>query len=68
MYMILELLNVVGIIAFTISGSLKGTNKGLDIFGVTILGVVTSYAGGILADILLGIYPPDILKEWNYIY
>ncbi|ACP56048.1 trimeric intracellular cation channel family protein [Saccharolobus islandicus] len=67
MYMILELLNVVGIIAFTISGSLKGTNKGLDIFGVTILGVVTSYAGGILADILLGIYPPDILKEWNYL-
>ncbi len=65
--MILELLNVVGIIAFTISGSLKGTNKGLDIFGVTILGVVTSYAGGILADILLGIYPPDILKEWNYL-
>ncbi|WP_016730972.1 trimeric intracellular cation channel family protein [Saccharolobus islandicus] len=67
MYMILELLNVVGIIAFTISGSLKGTNKGLDIFGVTILGVVTSYAGGVLADILLGIYPPDILKEWNYL-
>ncbi|WP_409348565.1 TRIC cation channel family protein, partial [Saccharolobus islandicus] len=30
MYMTLELLNVVGIIAFTISGSLKGTNKGLD--------------------------------------
>ncbi|QXJ27372.1 Uncharacterized protein J5U23_00239 [Saccharolobus shibatae B12] len=67
MYMILELLNVVGIIAFTISGSLKGTNKGLDLFGVIIVGVVTSYAGGIIADILLGIYPPQILKEWNYL-
>ncbi|QGA55537.1 trimeric intracellular cation channel family protein [Sulfolobus sp. E5-1-F] len=67
MYMILELLNVIGIIAFTISGSLKGTSKGLDIFGVATLGVITSYAGGIIADILLGIYPPQILKEWNYL-
>nr|5H35_C Chain C, Membrane protein TRIC [Saccharolobus solfataricus]5H35_D Chain D, Membrane protein TRIC [Saccharolobus solfataricus]5H35_E Chain E, Membrane protein TRIC [Saccharolobus solfataricus] len=67
MYMILELLNIIGIIAFTISGSLKGTNKGLDIFGVVTLGVITSYAGGIIADILLGIYPPQILKELNYL-
>ncbi|WP_338599406.1 trimeric intracellular cation channel family protein [Sulfolobus tengchongensis] len=65
--MILELLNVIGIIAFTISGSLKGINRGLDIFGVTVLGVITSYAGGIIADILLGIYPPEILTEWNYL-
>ncbi|MEM0363931.1 MAG: TRIC cation channel family protein, partial [Sulfolobaceae archaeon] len=59
--MILEILNIIGIIAFTISGALKGITKGLDIFGVIVLGMVTSYAGGIIADILLGIYPPQIL-------
>ncbi|MEM3226531.1 MAG: trimeric intracellular cation channel family protein [Saccharolobus sp.] len=65
--MILEILNIIGIIAFTISGALKGITKGLDIFGVIVLGMVTSYAGGIIADILLGIYPPQILKELNFL-
>ncbi|BDC00182.1 trimeric intracellular cation channel family protein [Saccharolobus caldissimus] len=65
--MILEILNIIGVIAFTISGSLKGINKGLDLFGVIILGMITSYAGGIIADILLGIFPPKILTEWNFL-
>jgi len=65
--MILEILNIIGVIAFTVSGSLKGINKGLDLFGVIILGMITSYAGGIIADILLGIFPPKILTEWNFL-
>lgn len=65
--MILEILNIIGVIAFTVSGSLKGINKGLDLFGVIVLGIITSYAGGIIADILLGIFPPKILTEWNFL-
>lgn len=60
---VLELLNYIGIVSFSASGALKGVRKGLDIFGVAVLGLVTSYAGGIIAEVLLGMTPPLVLKD-----
>ena len=43
---ILQILDYVGTMAFAVSGALKGVRKGLDIFGVVVLAVVTAIGGG----------------------
>ncbi len=65
MFNALEIMNILGVISFTISGASKGVKKELDLFGTIVLGIVTSYAGGIVADLLVGVIPPTILKQWQ---
>lgn len=43
----------VGTIAFALSGALKGVRHGLDLFGITVLGMVTALGGGVIRDTLL---------------
>lgn len=45
--------DILGVIAFSISGVLSGVNKRLDIFGIFIIAFVTSVGGGTLRDILI---------------
>ncbi|GFI61232.1 hypothetical protein IMSAG049_00389 [Clostridiales bacterium] len=49
---------IAGIIAFTISGAVVAIDKGLDVFGVALIGVLTALGGGVIRDIILGIFPP----------
>ena len=51
------ILDVVGTIAFSISGAMVGIRKKMDLFGVCVLGVVTATGGGMTRDIVLGINP-----------
>jgi Predicted membrane protein len=60
---ILTGLNYLGILAFSISGSLKAFEKKLDLLGVLVLGFSTALAGGIARDVLLGVFPPTSLRE-----
>lgn len=66
MSLILLITNYIGIIAFSISGSMKAIEKKMDLLGVITLGFSTSLAGGILADLLLGITPPTNLVYLPY--
>ena len=66
MNLILDVTNYIGIIAFSIAGSIKGINKGMDLLGVLVLGFSTALGGGIIADILLGITPPTNLVYLPY--
>ncbi|MEA4929139.1 MAG: trimeric intracellular cation channel family protein [Candidatus Limiplasma sp.] len=52
-----------GIVAFAISGSLLAIRKGMDLFGVNVLGLVTAVGGGLLRDVLLGVHPPQMLRD-----
>ena len=61
--MFFEITNYVGIVAFAISGMLKGLKYKLDIFGVTVLGVITAVGGGIVRDMLLNEVPGSLLNE-----
>ena len=54
---------VVGSVFFAFSGALTAIEKGLDIFGVIVLGVTTAVGGGILRDLLLGISPPSMFLD-----
>lgn len=54
----LFVIEIISIIAFGISGSLTAIRKGMDVFGVVIIGVTTAIGGGIIRDLVLGIHPP----------
>src|SRR5699024_2484389 len=42
-------------------------HKGLDLFGVLYLGVVTALGGGTVRDLLLGITPPKMFYSYEYV-
>ncbi|MBP2664543.1 MAG: hypothetical protein H6Q71_2491 [Firmicutes bacterium] len=44
---------VMGIVAFAISGALTGIQKKLDVFGVLVLAITTAIGGGVLRDVIL---------------
>ncbi|XVH30637.1 trimeric intracellular cation channel family protein [Haloferacaceae archaeon DSL9] len=51
------LMNAVGLLAFAVAGSLKGVDADLDLFGITVLGVLTALGGGMVRDTLVGRVP-----------
>lgn len=57
------ILDVIGTIAFSISGAMVGIRKHMDLFGVCVLGVVTATGGGMTRDIVLGINPPKMFTN-----
>ena len=48
---------LIGTVAFAISGAMLGIRKGLDLFGVSMTGMLTTVGGGILRDTILGRTP-----------
>jgi uncharacterized membrane protein YeiH len=61
-------IDLLGVIAFTVSGVMVAMDKKLDIFGVFIIAFVTSVGGGTLRDILIGDRPVFWLQETVYLY
>ena len=49
---------IIGTVAFAISGAMVAIERKLDLFGVLFLGATTAIGGGIFRDILLGQIPP----------
>ena len=52
------IIEIIGTVAFAVSGALTAMRKNMDIFGVIILAMTTAVGGGILRDLILGIQPP----------
>ena len=46
-----------GTIAFAFSGAVVGLSRRMDIFGITVLAVMTGVGGGMVRDVLCGITP-----------
>lgn len=59
-------IDILGTIAFAISGAMVAIKKEMDIFGVNILAIVTAVGGGILRDILIGDIPPEMFQNPIY--
>ncbi len=55
--------NLIGTVAFAASGALTGLKKGMDLFGVCILGLVTAVGGGVIRDLILGLTPPMAFQD-----
>ena len=58
---------IIGTVAFAISGALLAVEKENDIFGVLFLGVTTAVGGGIMRDILTGELPPKAFQDPVYV-
>lgn len=56
-------LEMIGVIAFAISGALTALRSDMDILGICMLGMITAVGGGIIRDILLGVSPPTALQK-----
>lgn len=66
MNLVLDVTNYIGIVAFSVSGAIKGIKKNMDLLGVLVLGFSTALGGGIIADLLLNKTPPTNLTYLPY--
>ena len=57
---------IIGTVAFAITGVITAIEKKLDIFGAVVLGTVTAVGGGMVGDILLGYLPPAAFRHPVY--
>ena len=55
-------MELVGTVAFSASGAAMAIRKGMDLFGVCVLGVITAVGGGMMRDVILGMVPSALLS------
>lgn len=63
----LKLVELIGTVAFAVSGAAIGIRKKMDVFGVCILGIVTAVGGGIIRDLMIGFTPPQCFRDPLYL-
>ncbi|MCR5261911.1 MAG: trimeric intracellular cation channel family protein [Candidatus Gastranaerophilales bacterium] len=61
-------IELIGIIAFAVSGALVAMKKHFDLFGIIVLGVITAVGGGAVRDLILGINPPAMFQNSLYVF
>lgn len=54
---------LLGTIAFAVSGAMVAIDRRADVFGVVFLGMTTAIGGGIVRDCLLGVFPAAIFSN-----
>jgi len=62
------IIDILGTIAFAISGVLVAMNKRMDPFGVLIIAFVTAVGGGTLRDIMVGVEPVSWMQNMTFVY
>ena len=60
------IMEIIGTVAFASSGAMLAIQKEMDLFGVCVLGVVTSVGGGLIRDLILGRTPPGMFQKPVY--
>lgn len=61
------IIDILGVIAFAVSGVLTAMKKRMDPFGILIIAFVTSVGGGTIRDLLIGV-PVAWVSNMNYVY
>lgn len=65
-YEIFNLVDILGTIAFTISGVSAAMQKRLDIFGILVIAFITALGGGTLRDLMIGDLPVAWIRDIRY--
>ncbi len=60
-------LELVGLLAFAISGAMLAVRKGFELVGIASLALVTALGGGIVRDLVLGDAPPRAFEDVWYL-
>ena len=63
---VIFIIEILGTVAFAVSGVIVGKEKHMDIFGVCMLGVTTGCGGGVIRDIIIGHTPPMVFVNPVY--
>lgn len=63
---VLFAIEIIGTVAFAITGVITALEKKFDIFGALVLGTVTAVGGGIVRDLILGYLPPMAFRKSVY--
>ena len=63
---VLFAIELIGTVAFAVSGVITALEKKFDIFGALVLGTVTAVGGGIVRDLILGYLPPMAFRKSVY--
>jgi len=66
--MFFQVVDILGTVAFAISGVLIAMHKKMDLFGVLIIAFVTAVGGGTLRDMLIGQTPVSWMTNMTYVY
>lgn len=61
------IIDLMGTAAFAVSGVLVAGKKGMDLFGVVVIALVTAIGGGTIRDVLLGRQPVFWMAEPGYL-
>lgn len=64
---VLQILDLFGIMAFAVTGALKAIEYKMDIVGVIMLASSTGLAGGLIRDVILNRIPPKVLVDPFYL-
>ena len=54
MEILLDIINIIGIISFAAAGAMVAIDKETDCFGVILLSLITCFGGGVLRDMMVG--------------
>ncbi|WP_190808309.1 trimeric intracellular cation channel family protein [Flagellimonas sp. S3867] len=65
--MFYQTIDILGTVAFALSGVLVAMEKRLDLFGVLIIAFVTAIGGGTLRDLLIGNTPVVWMRDLTYV-
>lgn len=56
------IMELIGTVAFSVSGAMVGIEQKMDIFGVCVLGIFTAVGGGMVRDIIIGTVPSALIN------
>ena len=62
------IMDIIGTVAFAVSGAMMAIQKKMDIFGVNILAITTATGGGVIRDLLMGQTPPVMFQNPMYVF
>lgn len=62
-----SILEILGVIAFSISGAMIAIRRKTDYFGVVLLAIITALGGGLTRDVVLSFSPPAFFSMKSYI-
>ena len=61
------IIEILGVIAFSISGAMIAIRRKTDLFGVILLAIITAHGGGLTRDVIFSFSPPAIFGLKSYI-
>lgn len=63
MFSVSFVIELLGTVAFTISGAFSAMQKRLDTFGVVVIAFITAIGGGTIRDVLIGHTPVSWMRD-----